>query len=109
MTRSRREFLYTALALGADTVGNRAFTQKVQTKNGFVTAHGKDLISSDGDKLTLRGINLGNWLVPEGYMFLFEGGPQSSREIETFFNELIGPGAAPRLLERVPAPVYHGR
>jgi endoglucanase len=27
-------------------------------------------------------------------MFLFKGGPQSPREIETFFNELIDPSAA---------------
>ena len=27
-------------------------------------------------------------------MFLFEGGPQSPREIEEFFNELIGPETA---------------
>ena len=39
-------------------------------------------------------INLGNWLEPEGYMFLFKGGPQSPREIEALFNELIGPSAA---------------
>jgi endoglucanase len=94
MTHSRRQFLYTSLALGTGTVGNRASAQKVQTQNGFVKTRGKDLISSAGDKLTLRGINLGNWFEPEGYMFLFEGGPQSPREIEAFFNELIGPSAA---------------
>jgi aryl-phospho-beta-D-glucosidase BglC (GH1 family) len=44
--------------------------------------------------LQLRGINLGNWLVPEGYMFGLDGGPASPREIETFFSELIGPAEA---------------
>ena len=42
----------------------------------------------------LRGTNLGNWLVREGYMFHFEGGPQSAREIEALANELLGPEAA---------------
>ncbi len=42
----------------------------------------------------LRGTNLGNWLVREGYMFHFEGGPQSDREIEALSNELLGPEAA---------------
>ena len=42
----------------------------------------------------LRGTNLGNWLVQEGYMFKLEHGPQSSREIESLTNELIGPDAA---------------
>jgi endoglucanase len=60
----------------------------------FVSAQGKELIGPDGKPLFLRGINLGNWLEPEGYMFLFEGGPQSPHEIEEFVNELIGPEAA---------------
>ena len=32
-----------------------------------------------------------NWLEPEGYMFGLDGGPQSPRETEGLFNELIGP------------------
>lgn len=59
----------------------------------FVRVHKKDLKTPDGEKLMLRGINLGNWLEPEGYMFLFDGIPGSPREIEAFFNELIGPSA----------------
>jgi len=61
---------------------------------GFVRAKGKDLVGPDGRPLFLRGINLGNWFEPEGYMFLFEHGPQSPREIEDFFSELIGPEEA---------------
>jgi aryl-phospho-beta-D-glucosidase BglC (GH1 family) len=60
----------------------------------FVHAGGKYLVDPEGHTLQLRGINLGNWMVPEGYMFGLEGGPQSPREIETFFNELIGPAEA---------------
>jgi aryl-phospho-beta-D-glucosidase BglC (GH1 family) len=37
---------------------------------------------------------LGNWLVQEGYMFHFDHGPQSAREIEALANELLGPEAA---------------
>ena len=62
----------------------------------FVRAQGKDLVAPDGSKLLLRGINLGNWLVPEGYMFHFERGPSSAREIEALFNELVGPDEAAR-------------
>ncbi len=57
----------------------------------FVHTQGKSLVTPDGQKLILRGINLGNWLEPEGYMFLFEGGAQAPREIEELFNELVGP------------------
>jgi aryl-phospho-beta-D-glucosidase BglC (GH1 family) len=62
----------------------------------FVHADGKFLADAHGHKLILRGTNLGNWLVPEGYMFRLEKGPQSAREIEAMVNELIGPTDAAR-------------
>ena len=64
---------------------------KARAENHFVHADGKFLADGAGHKLILRGTNLGNWLVAEGYMFRLEGGPQSEREIEALVNELIGP------------------
>ncbi len=92
MFSSRRQFL----AVSAGTIAGSALLPARQAgrRNGFVKTRGKDLVTPDGEKLKLRGISLGNWFEPEGYMFLFEGGPQSPREIEAFFNELIGPSAA---------------
>ena len=55
----------------------------------FVGARGKDLVSTDGKPLLLKGINLGNWLLPEGYMFKFKTA-NSPRLIQTVINELIG-------------------
>jgi endoglucanase len=55
----------------------------------YVSARGKTLISPNGKPLLLRGINLGNWLVPEGYMFKFKTA-NSPRMIYTVVNELIG-------------------
>jgi len=66
----------------------------LSAQSRFVRADGKYLVGPDGKRLQLRGTNLGNWLEPEGYMFGFDGGPQSPREIEEFFNELIGPEGA---------------
>ncbi|HEV2213963.1 MAG TPA: glycoside hydrolase family 5 protein [Terracidiphilus sp.] len=60
----------------------------------FVHTRGKILVAPDGKPLLLRGTNLGNWMEPEGYMFGLDGGPQSPREIEAFFNQLVGPEAA---------------
>jgi Cellulase (glycosyl hydrolase family 5) len=57
----------------------------------FVHTQGKELVGPNGAPLLLRGTNLGNWFEPEGYMFQFKNGPASPREIEAFFNELIGP------------------
>lgn len=43
----------------------------------------------------LRGVGLGNWLLPEGYMWKFEPpGPQSPREIEALVEDLVGPALA---------------
>jgi endoglucanase len=60
----------------------------------FVHTQGKQLVDASGSKLILRGTNLGNWMVPEGYMFQFKGGPQSAREIETLITQLVGPEQA---------------
>ncbi len=68
-----------------------AFACRLSAESRFVQADGKFLVDAAGHKLILRGTNLGNWLVQEGYMFRLEGGPQSAREIEALANELIGP------------------
>jgi aryl-phospho-beta-D-glucosidase BglC (GH1 family) len=52
------------------------------------------LVDAGGHPLMLRGINLGNWFEPEGYMFHFKDGPQGPREIEDLTKELIGPEKA---------------
>ncbi|HEX3074848.1 MAG TPA: cellulase family glycosylhydrolase [Ignavibacteriales bacterium] len=60
-----------------------------QTK-GFVTVKGKEIVDASGKPILLKGINLGNWLVPEGYMFKF-GKVSSPRLINEMFSEVIGP------------------
>ena len=61
----------------------------------FVTTRGKDLITPAGKPLLLKGINLGNWLLPEGYMFKFKTA-NSPRLIETLINQLVGEEEARR-------------
>jgi aryl-phospho-beta-D-glucosidase BglC (GH1 family) len=92
MPFSRRRFVSGCIAARAALPNALALTKAPETP--FVRVHKKNLIAPGGEKIMLRGINLGNWFEPEGYMFLFDGGPQSPREIEAFFNELIGPSAA---------------
>ncbi|HEY8204189.1 MAG TPA: glycoside hydrolase family 5 protein [Pyrinomonadaceae bacterium] len=55
----------------------------------FVATKGKELVSPEGKPLLLRGINLGNWLLPEGYMFKFKT-TNSPRLIQTAISELVG-------------------
>src|SRR6059058_599726 len=54
----------------------------------FVTTRGKELLSPEGKPLLLKGINLGNWLLPEGYMFKFKT-TNSPRLIQAAINELV--------------------
>ena len=61
----------------------------------FVHVEGTRLIDSRGDRFDIKGINLGNWLVPEGYMFRFARA-RSAAEIEGVIAALIGPQAASR-------------
>jgi len=60
----------------------------------YVHAKGQQILDAGGKPLLLHGIDLGNWMVPEGYMWHFDGGPQSTREIEEFVAEMLGPERA---------------
>lgn len=56
----------------------------------FIRIEGPDLIKPDGDKILIQGVNLGNWLNPEGYMFHFQD-VSSYRLINKAFCEMVGP------------------
>jgi endoglucanase len=60
----------------------------------FAHTDHKQIVDAAGKTLLIRATNLGNWLVPEGYMWLFEGGPQSPGEIRALVLELLGPEGA---------------
>ena len=56
----------------------------------FIRINGQDLVTPDGKKFLIQGINLGNWLNPEGYMFLFSN-VNCFRTINDAFCEMVGP------------------
>jgi len=56
----------------------------------FIKTKGSNLINSKGERIILKGTNLGNWLVPEGYMFKMEQ-VNSPRKIDELLHELVGP------------------
>ena len=60
----------------------------------YAHTKGKEIVDASGKPLLIRSTNLGNWLVTEGYMWTFYGGPQSAREIEALVTELLGPDKA---------------
>jgi hypothetical protein len=61
-------------------------------KKKFIYTEGKNVMLPDGKPFIMRGTNLGNWLVPEGYMFKLKD-VNSPRMINQAFTELIGPSA----------------
>jgi endoglucanase len=65
----------------------------------FVTVREDRLFRPDGTPLFLKGVNLGNWLVPEGYMFKFRT-TSSPRLIAEAFRELLGPDASAEFWNR---------
>jgi len=71
----------------------------LQAQTGFITVKGKEVIGADGKPFIMRGTNLGNWLVPEGYMFKFEK-VNSPRLINQAISELIGPDEAKKFWEK---------
>lgn len=63
------------------------------SQSGFIHVSGKEILGPDGKNFLMKGTNLGNWLVPEGYMFKFRH-TNSPRMIQQALNELIGPDEA---------------
>jgi endoglucanase len=66
----------------------------------FAHTDHKQIVDAAGKALLVRATNLGNWLVPEGYMWLFEGGPQSPSEIRALVLELLGPEGSAALWQK---------
>jgi len=63
-----------------------------KTEKKYVYVAGKDIYSSEDELLQLKGVNLGNWLLPEGYMFKMSN-CNSPRKIDQAIRELIGNSA----------------
>jgi endoglucanase len=56
----------------------------------FISVKGKEIIGADDQPFLMKGTNLGNWLIPEGYMFKFTK-INSPTLINQALTELIGP------------------
>ncbi len=60
--------------------------------NGFLHAEGKKILDGDGKEVLLQGWGLGNWFVPEGYMWLADHNENFDRpsRIDRTLRELCG-------------------
>jgi aryl-phospho-beta-D-glucosidase BglC (GH1 family) len=59
----------------------------------FAKISGSDIVDAKGNKLLMKGTNLGFWLLPEGYMFKFEQ-VNSAHYIDDMLKEVVGPEEA---------------
>lgn len=59
-------------------------------KGSIPKTQGTQILDANGEQILLKGTNLGNWLVPEGYMFK-TGKVASPRQIDQLLHEMIGP------------------
>lgn len=73
-----------------DTTTVPRFARRPASFDGFVRAENATLVDGSGRELLLRGVGLGNWMLPEGYMWRFGPGAESPREIEALTRRLLG-------------------
>lgn len=57
--------------------------------NGFVRADGQKLVNGSGQEILLRGVGLGGWLLPEGYMWRLPDEGDRPRLMERMIENLI--------------------
>ncbi|MBS1530181.1 MAG: cellulase family glycosylhydrolase [Bacteroidetes bacterium] len=71
----------------------------LKAQQGFISTKGKEIVTPNGKPFMMRGTNLGNWLMPEGYMFKFSK-TNSPKLIAEAIAELIGPDEAKRFWQK---------
>ncbi|MGL1957387.1 MAG: glycoside hydrolase family 5 protein [Colwellia sp.] len=86
---SQTIFLYIKIIIFLCVISS-SYEATAKEKQNFITVKGSQIIDQDGNAILLRGTNLGNWLLPEGYMFKFEK-VNSPHRINLLINEMIGP------------------
>ena len=55
----------------------------------FLHTRGQDIVTEKGEKVLLRGVGLGNWMLPEGYMWKFGNQADRPRRIEKLVSDLV--------------------
>ena len=69
---------------------NKTVESKSTNTLSFIKTEGKKMIDDKGNSIILKGTNIGNWLVPEGYMFKMDQ-VNSPYKIDELLHELVGP------------------
>jgi hypothetical protein len=89
MPTDHRRLLKSRHAFAARRVDDRAGAGRAGARQAGWSHEGKSFVRTDGKVLHIKGISLGNWLMPEGYMFKFEVA-KAPRQIYGAFERLLG-------------------
>ena len=65
-------------------------TEKKNDSWSFLHTEGQNIVNETGEKIYLKGVGLGNWLLPEGYMWKFGADGDRPRKIEKIVSNLLG-------------------
>jgi endoglucanase len=90
-----RALLLGIALIGAGLGGDLGSGSASAAPADFIHADGTRLVDGGGREFAVKGINLGNWLVPEGYMFKFKHA-LSPMQISELVEALLGAEAASR-------------
>lgn len=82
--------VFISMGISCNKVPQKKPENKVINTLSFIKTKGTKLVDEKGNEFFLKGTNLGNWLVPEGYMFKMEQ-VNSPRKIDELLYELVGP------------------
>ncbi len=72
----------------------------VAQAQGFLKTSGTEIVDGSGRQVRLKGVNLGNWLEPEGYMWQTAGYANSPTEIYNLVNNALGQQAGGEFWKR---------
>ncbi|MBI1389468.1 MAG: cellulase family glycosylhydrolase [bacterium] len=89
---SSSKLLTAVCALFIVTASAPGFAKEIE----FLHTRGTDIVTESGEKVMPRGLGLGNWLLPEGYMWKFGDLGDRPRKIEKIVSDLIGDENAER-------------
>lgn len=79
------QFILVAVSLVAVSCSHGSKNESGLT---FLHAEGHYMVNEKGDTILLKGVGLGNWLLPEGYMWRFGGQGDRPRKIEKIIEDL---------------------
>ncbi len=72
------------------TIQLNILTPRSIKAQGFLHTRGEDIVDGEGNRVLLQGVGLGNWMLPEGYMWKFLNKGDRPRKIENIVADLLG-------------------